>query len=332
MAQPSKIPITAITGFLGAGKTTLLNYILQHNQGLKIGVVVNDYGAINIDASLIAGQTETTLELTNGCMCCSMEGLELDAAIGQFAYPDSPIDYIIIEASGLAEPADLARTLREAAGRLTRLDSIVAVIDAENLEKNAEAHSTALQQIEYSDFVIINKTDLIPSEKVTQISDLVQGINPRARMFTSVKGEVDVRLLLDQNTNSLADTYPSADHSKHDHLHTEYTSFSFATDKPLDPLTFQEFVNHQIPVSVYRAKGMVDLGKKGHRRKYIFQLVGKRAELTWEDWGTQTPTTKLVFIGKNFNKEDIKKLLESCIDAKPNEYDPAQEVVLPRRS
>src|ERR1700760_1979792 len=117
MTDAKKIPITAITGFLGSGKTTLLNHILEHNHGLKIGVVVNDYGDINIDSQLVADQTDTMLELTNGCMCCSMDSLELDEAIGQFAYPSSPIDYIVIEASGLAEPADLATTLREASGR-----------------------------------------------------------------------------------------------------------------------------------------------------------------------------------------------------------------------
>src|ERR1700730_8988265 len=144
-----KIPITAITGFLGAGKTTLLNYILENNQGLKIGVVVNDYGDINIDSQLVADQTDTMLELTNGCLCCSLNSLELDEAIGQFAYPGSPIAKIIIKASGLAGRADLASPLRSAMGSRTRLDSIVAVLDAANLEDNAQAHSTALQQIEY---------------------------------------------------------------------------------------------------------------------------------------------------------------------------------------
>ncbi len=331
--QPKKIPITALTGFLGAGKTTLLNHLLEHNQGLKIGVVVNDYGDINIDSKLIAGQTDTMVELTNGCLCCSMEGMELDEAIGQFAYPGSPIDYIVIEASGLAEPADLASTLRQASGRLTRLDAIVAVLDAANLEHNAEVHATALQQIEYSDFVIINKTDLVDSEKVETITSLVRGINPRVRLLTAVDAKVDFRLLLDPDR--LAASNPlmpeSADsHSGHQHLHERYETHSFSTTKPLDPEKFQQLVNADLPLNIYRAKGIVNLGTKGHRRKYIFQLVGKRAELSWADWGEARPKTELVFIGKDLDTTALTKALQACIDPSPSQLDPSRQVVLPK--
>jgi G3E family GTPase len=326
-----KIPITALTGFLGSGKTTLLNYILEHNHGLKIGVVVNDYGDINIDSQLVAGQTDTMLELTNGCLCCSLDSLELDEAIGQFAYPGSPIDYIIIEASGLAEPADLAATLRDAMGSRTKLDSIVAVLDAANLEHNAEAHATALQQIEYSDFVIINKTDLVKPAKVEQIKALVTGINDRARIFTAVQAEVDVRLLLDQDLRPATATGTPGGHAKHAHLHESYTTVSFSTEKPLDPTAFQQFVNSQIPSSVYRAKGIVNLGNKGHRRKYLFHLVGKRAELTWTDWNHDSPKTELVFIGKDFDADGLRALAAACIDPHPGDHDSERQVILPRR-
>ena len=325
----TKIPITALTGFLGSGKTTLLNYILENNHGLKIGVVVNDYGDINIDSKLVAGQTDTMLELTNGCMCCSMDSLELDEAIGQFAYAGSPIDYIIIEASGLAEPADLARTLRDAMGSRTKLDSIVAVLDAANLEDNAAAHATALQQIEYSDFVIINKTDLVKPDKVEQIKALVLGINQRARIFTAVNAEIDVRLILDQAVHD-ATSATGKGHGGHRHLHEDYTTLSFTTEKPLEPEAFQHFVNDQIPSSVYRAKGVVNLGNKGHRRKYIFQLVGKRADLTWSDWNKDSAKTELVFIGKDFDESALRQLLEGCIDREPSAHDPERQVILPR--
>jgi cobalamin biosynthesis protein CobW len=322
-----KIPITAITGFLGSGKTTLLNYILENNHGLRIGVVVNDYGAINIDSQLIAGRTDKTLELTNGCMCCSMDSLELDEAIGQFAYPGSPIDYIIIEASGLAEPADLAVTLREATGRYTKLDSIVAMLDAYNLESNATEHETAIRQIEYSDFVIINKTDLVPADKVQDIISLITTMNPRARYFTAVNAEVDVRLLLGQD---LPQDTGTKRHS-HKHAHDDYETVSFESRHPLEPLKFQNFVNQLIPPSVYRAKGMVNLGNKGHRRKYVFQLVGKRADITWKDWGDEKPLTQLVFIGKDLDKAKLLAQLQDCIDPKPSEYQEGYEVVLPKR-
>ncbi len=330
MRNKKKIPITALTGFLGSGKTTLLNHILENNHGLKIGVVVNDYGDINIDSQLVAGQTDKMLELTNGCICCSMENMELDEAIGQFAYPGSPIDYIVIEASGLAEPADLAVTLRDALGDKTTLDSIVAVLDAANLEHNAEANTTALQQIEYSDFVIINKIDLVDSTKVDLIKQLINGINERARIFSAVKGEIDVRLLLDQNLRLDANEITHS-HENHQHLHESYSTISFKTTEPFDPVKFQTFVNEQIPVEVYRAKGFVNLGNKGHRRKYIFHLVGKRAELTWTDWLDEEPMTQLVFIGKDFDKNQLLKSLNKCVDSEPNVFDPEKQVVLPKR-
>lgn len=327
-----KVPITAITGFLGSGKTTLLNHILENNHGLKIGVVVNDYGDINIDSQLVAGQTDTMLELSNGCLCCSLSSMELDEAISQFAYPGSPIDAIIIEASGLAEPADLAITLRESTGTLTYLDSIVAVLDAANLESNAEGSANAMEQIEYSDFVIINKVDLVSDDKVEQIKQLIGSINDRARIFTATRARLDVRLLLEPNNTPSAGHKAQADsHHQHQHLHESYSTVSFTSSQPLDPVAFQHFVNGQIPVSIYRAKGLVDLGKKGHGRKYLFQLVGKRADLTWADWGQDAPKTELVFIGQDFDKDELLEQLNSCVDQHPGELDPEKQVVLPKR-
>jgi len=113
----NKIPITVLQGFLGSGKTTMLNYILTHNEGMNIGVVVNDFGDINIDSKLIKSQSDKQLELTSGCICCSLKTLDLQEAIDQFVFKGSNIDYIIIEASGLAEPRDLALTLRTTLGQ-----------------------------------------------------------------------------------------------------------------------------------------------------------------------------------------------------------------------
>ncbi len=317
-AQKSqRIPITAITGFLGAGKTTLLNYMLTHNDGIKFGVVVNDFGDINIDEKLIVQKSDQKLELSGGCICCSLKTLDLQEAIEQFTYPTSGIDYILIEASGLAQPKDLALTLRNTIGQRVRFDSIVTVLDALNLEKNASSSDLATEQIEYTDFVLINKTDLVKRSKIKQIRQLIKSINPKARVLESVRGAIDLRLILDQDTflNHISNKLDS----KHDHRHAheDFASFSFTSHQSLHPKRFEKFVNTQLPTSVYRAKGIVDLGSKGHHRKYILQIVGTRAEISYDNWHNQIPTTELVFIGQNMPHQQILQNLRACIDESP---------------
>jgi G3E family GTPase len=323
LIQHNKIPITVIQGFLGAGKTTLLNYILTHNQGMNIGVVVNDFGDINIDSELVKSKTDKSLELTSGCICCSLQTLDLQEAIDQFTTPNSKIDYIIIEASGLAEPRDLAITLKTTIGVKVRLDSIVTVIDAENLSSNAKDHAQiARDQLLFTDFVVINKTDLASKLQLKDVREMVTSFNPRARVIEAVKGKLDVRLILDQEQFEIRDSRhdqrdleDNSDH--HDHLHEQYSHLSWTSSTPLDPMKFQEFVNSNLPANVYRAKGFVDFGSKGHHRKYIFQLVGSRPEIVWENWRSGNPETKLVFIGKDIDTPKLKKALELCIDKDP---------------
>lgn len=330
-----KIPITVIQGFLGSGKTTLLNHFLTHNQGMNIGVVVNDFGDINIDSQLVKSKTEKRLELTSGCICCSLQTLDLQEAIDQFTYRDSNIDYIIIEASGLAEPRDLALTLKNTLGLKVRLDSIVTVLDAENIKKNASEHDTARDQIIFTDFIIINKVDLVSHAKIKEIHQMVNSFNPKARVIESTKADVDVRLLLDQDMYKTRDinvgNEPDSDHSRH--VHSHYSSFSWTSQKPLHPMKFQEFVNRKLPVEVYRAKGFADFGLKGHSRKYIFQLVGVRPEIVWENWHDDTPQTQLVFIGQGVNEKQIKADLEDCVDPEPNKpLEDGIELKLPQKA
>lgn len=326
-----KIPITAIQGFLGAGKTTLLNYILQNNDGLNIGVVVNDFGDINIDNKLIKTQSDTKLELSSGCICCSLQTLDLQKAIDQFTYEGSNIDYIIIEASGLAEPRDLALTLRNSIGIKVRLDSIVTVIDAANLDHNKDHQAIARDQILFSDFIVINKIDSIDQPRLKEIRDLISAFNPRARVFETSHAKLNIHLLLDQSLHPAKKSSLNDDYDNHRHLHEEYDQLSWTSHQPLDPLKFQQFANKELPASVYRAKGILDFGSKGDRRKYIYQLVGVRSELRWQNWQNASPQSDLVFIGKNLNKSTLTKALDKCIDTNPDLLLPdGIELKLPR--
>lgn len=315
----TKIPITVITGFLGSGKTTLLNHILSTSKDLNIGVVVNDFGDINIDAKLVKSKTDKQLELTSGCICCSLKTLDLQEAIDQFTTEKSNIDYIIIEASGLSEPRDLALTLRDTIGVKVKLDCIVTIIDAHNIIKNAKNSATATDQILFSDYVIINKIDLISQSKLSDIRSLIGSINPKSRILTAKNCKVDIRLILQKDLNSI-DNWSKLSNSKNhnNHIHEKYSHFSWQTNQPLHPMKFQEFVNNKLDKSIFRAKGILNFSKKGHFRKYIFQLVGSRAELTWDNWHEQKPITELVFIGELLDKDKLIKDLNSCIDENPD--------------
>lgn len=319
--ETNKIPILAVTGFLGSGKTTFINHLLAEPHGLKIGVVVNDFGAINIDSELVAGKTDTKLELSNGCICCSLETLDVQEAIAQFAYMGSDIDLIVIEASGLAEPRDLALNLRDMIGIGVKLDAIVTLIDAEHVIENAKKHKNAADQIEFTDFVIINKVDVVEKDRITEIRQLVEMTNPRARIFEAVRANVDIRLLTDPDRvwdEVKAEKHDHQDGHNHEHFHDQFQHVSLTLDKPLHPMKFQEFVNSKIPKTVYRAKGFVDLGEKGHSRKYVFQLVGTRSELFWDNWRSgEDYKTQMVFIGTEFDSGKLEADFRECIDPDP---------------
>jgi len=324
-----KIPILALTGFLGSGKTSLLNHLLKENQGLKIGVIVNDFGSINIDSMLVARQTDSKLELSNGCICCASEDSGLDDAISQLAHVGSTLDYIVIEASGLAEPKELVNILEQSKNKSARLDSVVAVIDAENVLEMNKKHPDFFKQLEIADIIILNKIDLVTKQRLKEIEGYLDFLGIGARIIKTEMGVVDTRLLLDADTLkrrtppkgsqvSLRNNEDDGDdHSKH--LHETFQKVSFSSTKPLDPKTFEEYMNSKIPKGIYRAKGFVYFGIKGLEQKFIFQLVGKRFSLKLDNWRGQVPKNDLVFIGDKFDETKLDKDLQGLIDKNPDD-------------
>ena len=318
-----KIPILALTGFLGSGKTSLLNHILKENQGLKIGVIVNDFGSINIDSLLVARQTDSKLELSNGCICCAVEDSGLDDAISQLAHTGSTLDYIVIEASGLAEPKELVNILDQSKNKFARLDSVVAVIDTENVMAMNEKHPDFFKQLEVADIIILNKTDLISKSKLKEVEGYLDFLGVEARKILAEFGAIDTRLLLDTESLKKRDIPKGAqvplseDHSAH--LHETYQKVSFSSTKPLDPKSFDEYMSHKIPKNIFRAKGFVYFGIKGLEQKFIFQLVGKRFTLKLDDWRGQVPKNDIVFIGEKLDETKLLKDLEELIDKSPDD-------------
>ena len=321
MPRRRSTPILILTGFLGTGKTSLLNHLLANNQGLKIGVLINDFGDINIDAMLVSAQTDTALELSNGCICCQVDDETVDDAISQLANRDRRLDYIIIEASGVADPRDLATTIRLKKSDYSHFDTLVTVVDSLNFEKNNQASPRALDNLAIADLVIVNKTDLVDPAKLKLVLKGVGLAAPKARILPAVHGRVDWRLLLDLDTkpsDQLKLAPAEADDHDHDHHHPNFQSVSFTTDRPFDPTKFEAWAGALKP-NIFRTKGIIFFGLKGAEQKFIFQAVGSRFSLKLDEWREdETPTTKLVVIGLDFDPADIRRQLEDLVDAHPD--------------
>ncbi|BAY81434.1 hypothetical protein NIES267_09100 [Calothrix parasitica NIES-267] len=310
-----KTPVTIITGFLGSGKTTLLNNILTNRNNLKIAVLVNEFGEINIDSQLLVSIDEDMMLLSNGCICCTINASLIDAI--NKVIEQNNIDYIVIETTGLAEPIPLIMTFSSSNLRdTTRLDSILTLVDAENFSLNNFENQIALEQIVYGDIIILNKIDLVSEAKLEEIERYIRSVKIGAKIIRSEYGKVFLPLILDVAT---FESKTLSDSSLQHHVNSSsinrlqednFMSVSFESDKPLSVEKFNKFLDEQLPQTVFRGKGII--WYQGSKLRHIFQLSGKRCNFQRDEW-TTTPSNQLVFIGKNLDAEKIKSQLEECL-------------------
>jgi len=318
-AGSSLIPVTVLTGYLGAGKTTLLNHILTAEHGRKYAVVINEFGELGVDNDLVVDADEEVFEMNNGCICCTVRG-DLIRILGALMKRRTKFDGIIVETTGLADPAPVAQTffVDEDVRARTRLDAVVTVVDALNLPARLTDSAEARTQIAFADVIILNKTDLVDEAGLAAVEAQIRGINRFARLHRAQRGNVAVTDVLDQGGFDLSRALAVAPDflENEDHAHNEdISSLSFEVDEPLDAQKFQAWIGALLQEQggdILRSKGI--LSYAGESRRFAFQAVHMMADGAFLGaWPAgEKRSSKLVFIGRNLNRPRLRRGFESC--------------------
>ncbi|MFD6416553.1 CobW family GTP-binding protein [Streptomyces sp. NPDC060194] len=313
------IPVVVLAGFLGAGKTTLLNHLLAHSGGNRIGVVVNDFGAIGIDAMSVAGQAGSTVSLGNGCMCCAVDGSELDTYLDRLTRPENRLDAIVIEASGLAEPQELVRMVLGTENPHARYGGLIEVVDAAHFDATRTRHPETDRHLALADLVVLNKRDQVAEAELDRVGDVLAGLAPGSPVLPVAHGRIDPELLFEcrpreeQVAGQLSFEellHPERDHTAHPHA--AYESVAFTSAEPLDPRRLMAFLDTR-PAGLYRIKGFVDLGAGDPRNRYGLHAVGRFLRFHPEPWPAGEPRlTQLVLIGAGIDADAVRKQLDGC--------------------
>ena len=311
----SKIPVVIISGHLGSGKTSLINNFLANAGGIKVGVIVNDFGRINIDAMLVEQSTDELIALSNGCICCSLSN-ELDDSFNQLANAQSQLDLILIEASGVSNPTQMIELVFNSQNQYIKLLDLIYVVDGANFEAMwREKPELVRTHIQTAKLILLNKTDLISPEQVVLIETQLRETNPQATIIKTTHAEFAPEILLDlPEITQLKLGQISRKHFN------DYIAVTFRETRPLDPILTTYFLNH-LPAGIYRLKGWMYFGKKSvDNRKIIIQKVGQTHSLSGSDWSNSNqPDTELVFIGVDFDGEKLLNDLRDCIDKHPDD-------------
>jgi G3E family GTPase len=341
----TQIPVTVLTGYLGAGKTTLLNRILSENHGKRYAVIVNEFGEIGIDNDLIVESDEEIYEMNNGCVCCTVRGDLVRVVEGLMKRPGR-FDAIVVETTGLADPVPVAQTffMDEDVRKKTKLDAVVALVDAKHLPLRLKDSREAEDQIAFADVVVLNKTDLVTPEELNDVEAAIRAINPAAKIHRTTRAGVDLTNVLDRGAFDLkraldndphfldADDHDHVcgpdcdhDHDHHAHSHHEHGAVSPIHDVTVQSVSLRgremdsrkffpwiEKVTQNDGPNILRLKGIIAF--KDDPDRYVIQGVHMIMEgdhqRPWKD--DEKHESRLVFIGRDLDEERLRKSFEAC--------------------
>jgi len=314
-----KIPVTVLTGYLGAGKTTLLNRILTEPHGKKFAVIVNEFGEIGIDNDLVVGADEEVFEMNNGCICCTVRG-DLIRIIEGLMKRKGKFDAIIVETTGLADPAPVAQTffVDEDVSARARLDAVVTVVDARWLKNQLKDAPEVKNQIAFADVIVLNKIDLVSAEELVSAEKSIRSINAYATIHKTTRSSVPLDAVLGKNAfdlDRILDIAPEFLEDVHVHHDEAIQSVALTVSGDIDPEKFMPWINEftqKEGPNILRCKGILSF--KDEPKRFVFQgvhmILDGDLQREWKQ--DETRQSKMVFIGHQLNRAAIEKAVEAC--------------------